>query len=255
MIPVYLFLRSTFFFGRSLAFKAYCRKKSRFRCPLCGYSGPFIDRHASTGTRESAECPRCSSYERHRLQWLTLAALEQSRDFSRMDVIHFAPEPFLIKQFRKTFRSYTTADLEMPRVDHHVDLTRLPFPSASYDLVFASHILEHIRDDMAAIREMRRILRPNGIAILPVPIVGERTIEYTEPNPAEFGHVRAPGLDYYDRYRQVFSDVKVFTSDQFEPAYQLFVYEDRSHWPTPDMPLRLPSPGIRHSEFVPVCQV
>ena len=222
---------------------------------MCTYSGPFIDRHASTGIRESAECPRCGSFERHRLLWLTLGALQQSRNLSDMDAIHFAPEPFLIKRLRRTFRSYATADLSMPRVDHHVDLTRLPFPNASYDLVYASHILEHIKDDMTAIREIRRILRPHGLAILPVPTVGDRTVEYEEPNLAEFGHVRAPGLDYYDRYRKVFSDVKVFSSEQFDPGYQLFVYEDRSHWPTPDMPLRLPSPGVRHAEFVPVCRV
>jgi SAM-dependent methyltransferase len=183
-----------------------------------------------------------------------LGALEKSNDFSAMNVIHFAPESFLRTRFRRAFRSYTTADLSMPEVDHHVDLTRLPFPDASYDLVYASHVLEHIKDDMVAIREIRRILRPNSLAILPVPIVGDRTVEYAEPNLAEHGHVRAPGLDYYDRYREVFSDVRVFSSNQFEPVYQVFVYEDRSHWPTPEMPLRLPSSGIRHADFVPVCK-
>ena len=255
IFSVLLLLRSSFYWGRSLAFKAYHRRKERFHCPLCDYSGPFIDLHARTGTRESALCPRCSSLERHRLQLLTLTTLEKSHDFARMDAIHFAPESFLTKRLRRVFRSYTTADLSMPRVDHQVDLTRLPFRNASYDLVYASHVLEHIKEDMTAIREIRRILRPNGLAILPVPIVGDRTVEYAEPNPVEAGHVRAPGLDYYERYRKVFSDVKVFSSDEFEPTYQVFVYEDRSHWPTPEMPLRLPSPGVRHADFVPVCLV
>jgi ubiquinone/menaquinone biosynthesis C-methylase UbiE len=172
-----------------------------------------------------------------------------------MDVIHFAPESFLANRFRRTFRSYTTADFSMAGVEHRVDLTRLSFPNDSYDLVYASHVLEHIKEDLAAIQEIRRILRPNGLAILPVPIVGDRTVEYPGPNPLEDGHVRAPGVDYYDRYRKVFSEVKVFSSDEFEPIYQVFVYEDRSHWPTPDMPLRLPSPGVRHADFVPVCWV
>jgi SAM-dependent methyltransferase len=131
----------------------------------------------------------------------------------------------------------------------------LPFANGSYDVVYASHVLEHIKDDALAIAEIRRILRPNGIAILPVPIVGGRTVEYDEPNSAEHGHVRAPGLDYYDRYRKVFSEVKVFSSEEFDPGYQVFVYEDRSHWPTPEMPLRLPSDGVRHADFVPVCSV
>jgi SAM-dependent methyltransferase len=184
-----------------------------------------------------------------------LGVLEKSNDFSLMNLIHFAPESFLTKRLRQTFRSYTTADLSMPRVDHHVDLTRLPFTDASYDVVYASHVLEHIKDDVVAIQEIRRILRPNGLAILPVPVVGDRTVEYAEPNPVEHGHVRAPGLDYYDKYRKVFSDVEVFSSEEFEPIYQVFVYEDRSHWPTPQMPQRLPSYGPRHADFVPVCRV
>jgi hypothetical protein len=49
--------------------------------------------------------------------------------------------------------------------------------------VFASHVLEHIPDDGLAIREIRRILVPDGIAILPVPLVSLKTIEYAEPNP------------------------------------------------------------------------
>jgi len=143
----------------------------------------------------------------------------------------------------------------MSGVDYKADLTRLPFAEGSYDVVYASHVLEHIKDDVTAIAEVRRILRPGGFAILPVPIVGDRTVEYSEPNPAEHGHVRAPGLDYYDRYRRVFSRVDVFDSDQFDPIYQAFVYEDRSCWPTPKMPLRQPSPGVCHLDFVPVCIV
>ena len=239
----------------STAAKALYRHKERFRCPVCTYSGPFIDKHSSTGTRDSAECPRCRSLERHRLQWLTLSEVESSRDLGGLDLIHFAPEHFLKKRFQKSFRSYATADLSMSGVDFKVDLTRLPFEDGSYGAVYASHVLEHIPDDTAAIAEIRRILKPNGIAILPVPIVGDRTIEYAEPNPAEFGHVRAPGLDYYDRYRKVFSKVEVFSFDQFDAGYQVYVYEDRSHWPTPDMPMRLPSPGVRHLDFVPVCTV
>ena len=240
---------------RSMAFKTLNRSKERFQCPVCRYAGPLIDFQVSTGVRESAKCPRCSSLERHRLQWLALNKLQETVDFSRMDLIHFAPEVFLRKRLEGSFRSYTTADLEMGGVDYKADLTKLPFSDESYDAVYASHVLEHIKDDMVALAEIRRILRPKGIAILPVPIIGAITVEYPAPNPVEAGHVRAPAPDYFDRYRKVFSEVQVFRSIEFDPIYQVFVYEDRSHWPTSDMPLRQPSPGARHEDFVPVCFV
>jgi len=39
------------------------------------------------------------------------------------------------------------------------------------------------------------VVQMNGIAILPVPLVCEKTLEYPEPNPYEAYHVRAPGMD------------------------------------------------------------
>ena len=65
--------------------------------------------------------------------------------------------------------------------------------------------------------ELHRVLRPEGVAILPVPIYDVPvTIEYGAPRPEESGHVRAPALDYFDRYRDVFDKVDVFNSGDFD---------------------------------------
>jgi len=45
-----------------------------------------------------------------------------------------------------------------------------------------SHVLEHITDDRAAMRELRRILRPGGWAIVMVPIEHGRTTTYEDPS-------------------------------------------------------------------------
>jgi ubiquinone/menaquinone biosynthesis C-methylase UbiE len=168
-------------------------------------------------------------------------------------MLHVAPEPFLREILSKQFGKYETADLTMKDVDHHVDLQALPFADKTYDIVFASHVLEHIRDDLQAIREIRRILTLDGIAILPVPVICQRTVEYPEPNPHEAYHVRAPGWDYFDRYRRYFSRVDVYTSEAVPEKYQTFTYEDRTGWPTQDMPLRIRAEGRKHLDAVPVC--
>ena len=238
-----------------LAFRAFSVGRSGYECPICGYSGPFRNLNSDTGLRLHAECPKCGSKERHRIQYIVFDKLSQSIDLSSKVMLHFAPEPCLAGIFRRRLGGYETADLNMTNVDYNVDLCRLPFSDASFDLVYASHVLEHIKEDELALREIRRILRDDGIAILPVPIVASKTIEYPKPNPHEANHVRAPGIDYFERYRTVFDKVQVIDSAVCPDLYQCYLHEDRSRWPTKKMPLRQSMAGTKHNEFVPVCFV
>lgn len=222
-------------------------------CPVCGWRGPFRALPADTGMRRHARCGGCGALERHRLQHLVMGAWLEHRDPSRLSMLHFAPEPFFARRFRVLFGRHETADIAMPGVDHRVDLQRLPFDDASYDVVFASHVLEHVPDDLAAIAEIHRILKPGGTAFLPVPVVVDATVEYPAPNPNETMHVRAPGRDYFERYRRLFDTVAVHSSDDFDARHQLHVYEDRSAFPRRGFEHRSAMPGARHADYVPVC--
>lgn len=230
-------------------------KKEKFECPICSYSGPFMDCFPSTGLRKHAKCPNCNALERDRILFLVVKDVLSYVNTANLKMLHFAPEPVFRKYFSKRFGKYETADLNMKGVDHNVDLLQLPFDAETYDFVFASHVLEHISDDEKAISEIRRILRPNGIAILNVPILAEKTIEYPEPNPNEAYHVRAPGIDYFERYERHFSSVEIYRSDALPGKYQLFTYEDRSKWPTKEFPLRPSTQGVKHIDIIPVCYV
>lgn len=234
-------------------FRILHRNEERFECPICGYEGPFANFSSFAGFRKYAICPLCDGLERHRLQYLVVRDAVRGLNGQEMKMLHFAPEKFFRGVFSRQSAKYETADLFMEGVDHKVDIRALPFEDGTYDFVFASHVLEHIREDRKAIKEIRRVLRPNGIALLPVPIICEKTIEYPEANPYEAGHVRAPGVDYFERYKEYFGRVEVRASDSFPQKYQLFVYEDRSRWPTLECPLRLPMSGTKHADFVPVC--
>ncbi|MGI9605859.1 MAG: class I SAM-dependent methyltransferase [Acidimicrobiales bacterium] len=88
------------------------------------------------------------------------------------------------------------------------DVTRLPFPDASFDRIIASEILEHIDDDHGALRELVRILRPGGTlaatvpATLPEKVCWSISDEYHAPK-AEGGHVRIYGRgELANRMRQ-----------------------------------------------------
>ena len=184
---------------------------------------------------------------------LVLLRIEEEARLGTKRILHCAPEPFLHAWFREHAAGCETADLALASVDHRVDLTNLPFADASFDVVFASHVMEHIRNDEQAISEVHRIPLPGGLAILPVPVVAPFTIEYPRPNPHESGHVRAPGPDYFDRYRKLFKRVDLYDCSQFPDKYQTWTLEDRTA-PNPKiMPWRPPMQGDRHLDYVPVC--
>jgi SAM-dependent methyltransferase len=227
----------------------------QFTCPICLFEGRFVTDRSTTGSRFFAYCPQCGSAERHRLQFLAMGELRGSIDFSNMSILHIAPEASMGKILKEWFGTYATADLNPAGVDFAIDLTSADVPDDSYDVLYASHVLEHIPHDHKALAEIARIVKPGGFAVLPVPLVGEFTIEYDGPVHAEFDHVRAPGYDYFDRFGEYFSRVQTYSSPDFDERFQTFIYEDRSRYPTPSCPYRMPSQGARHRDVVPVAFV
>jgi len=224
----------------------------RYICPICNYYGFFKNIRPASGERRDAQCARCGSLERHRLQYLVFKKITTNLDTQEMSMLHFAPESFFKDIFRNTFGVYITADIEFDNVDRREDLTRLSFGDNTFDFVYASHVLEHIKKDFLALSEIKRVLKPGGCAIIPVPLIGQKTIEYKKANPHEYYHVRCPGSDYYDRYKKYFSKIRLFCSSDFDEKYQLYYYENRTKWPAA-VSHRPFVAGERHLCIVPVC--
>lgn len=70
------------------------------------------------------------------------------------------------------------------------DATRAPFASASFDVVRAKEVLEHVVDPLSMVREVRRILKPGGLFLAHVPTpysqlypVGNFWDDYTHVRP------------------------------------------------------------------------
>jgi SAM-dependent methyltransferase len=49
------------------------------------------------------------------------------------------------------------------------DICALPFPDASFDLVLATDVIEHVDDDRRALAEIARVLAPGGVVLITVP--------------------------------------------------------------------------------------
>lgn len=123
-------------------------------------------------------------------------------------LLHVSPEHCLKDKIaRAVGEGYVSTDYDGERADERVDITDAPYPDASFDAIYCSHVLEHIEDDRKAMRELRRILKPNGWAVLMVPITVPRTYEdpsVTDPDErrrvfGQFDHVRRYGPDFADR--------------------------------------------------------
>lgn len=154
-------------------------------------------------------CPVCGALERHRLSWLALAARWPRSGVARF--LHVAPEASLSRRLRRIFGSrYVTFDLERSDVAVRGDITQLPFVSEAFRCVYCSHVLEHVVDDGAGMRELARVLHPEGFAVIEAPISAAATIEdpaVTEPGErlrlyGQEDHVRRYGPDYFDRLRR-----------------------------------------------------
>jgi hypothetical protein len=179
-------------------------------CPVCNSRFKKFMPYGRINPRPNALCPNCLSLERHRLIWMYL---QQQTDFFKtpLHVLHVAPEVCFMKRFEKQHgERYITTDIESPLAKVKADIHQLPFANNTFDAVLCNHVLEHVADDIKAMSEINRVLKPGGWAILQVPFfspVPDTTFEdntITDKREREkiFGqddHVRKYGHDYVQR--------------------------------------------------------
>jgi SAM-dependent methyltransferase len=168
-------------------------------CPVCGWRGCAFRSFTSPGVtyrRRRAVCPRCGSLERHRALALLLDDLGVPGP-----ILSISPVPGLDTFLKKRGAALTILDINRQRGDLAADVTALPFADGAWSVVICTHVLEHVRDDRAAVGEIHRILAPGGYAVVQVPYDPDlpETVEYDEPNPLEEGHLRTYGADYAER--------------------------------------------------------
>ncbi|MGD9976482.1 MAG: class I SAM-dependent methyltransferase [Bacteroidales bacterium] len=187
-------------------------KGNKFEDPISGKKYRKLLPYGRTSVRGNALAPHSMSLERHRLIWLYLR--DKTNFFTApQKVLHIAPEYCFLKHFQKLKNlEYVTADLLSPWADVKMDVQAIPFPESQFDVVICNHVLEHVDSDLAAMREIYRVLKPGGFAILQVPmdLSMEKTLEDPAINTPELrekyyqqrDHLRLYGRDYGERLRR-----------------------------------------------------
>lgn len=180
-------------------------------CPICAnHLRCFLPSTHKMNPRANVRCPICNSRIRHRLVWLYVQKRTNLFSLPRKKMLHIAPEAYFAPYLQNHAAiDYVTGDIT-PYAKLQMDITALPFATNTFEVVFALHVLEHIPNDHQAMCELWRVLKPQGWAILQVPLRGDVTYEdpsIVEPQERErhFGqwnHVRVYGWDYLDRLKR-----------------------------------------------------
>lgn len=186
---------------------------TNFTDPIDNKSFKYFLPYGYENQRANVLSPSTLSLERHRLLWLYLKN-ETSLFTTPQKLLHFAPEQAFYKRFKKLKHiNYVTTDLVSPLADIKADICNLPFEDNSFDFILCNHVLEHIPNDTKAMQELYRVLKPNGTAILQIPLDYNRAITFEDNSITDakerakifgqYDHVRIYGLDYFDKLKEI----------------------------------------------------
>jgi SAM-dependent methyltransferase len=175
-------------------------------CAICGWRGQMFF---------NEKCPKCNAQARTRL---VPYALDYFKLISaNLQILHIAPNMNEYRFVKKTFKSialYDRLDIKKRKQVNLIDdITKPKLLDKSYDLIIIWHVFEHIKDDIKAISELYRVLRPEGRLLVSVPIypqnnmitiedVSIKRLDYTDVH-GHYDHCRSCGLDYYKRFEAI----------------------------------------------------
>ncbi|MGV3658030.1 MAG: class I SAM-dependent methyltransferase [Chitinophagaceae bacterium] len=211
-------------------FKLMWYKGAKYSCPFChyssrswfviGYDYPVIkEKKIIPSGRRPGGCYNCRSSDKERLVYMYLKEkTDLLKPRNNISVLHMAPERKLSQALQQLqLKEYVCGDLfadgyHYPDYVQNMNVLHLPFPDNHFDLVICNHVLEHVPEDRAAMKEIARVLKKGGQAIMQVPISHALDATYedfsiTEPHEREkvfgqYDHVRIYAKDYVDRLQE-----------------------------------------------------
>ena len=196
----------------------YSHRFPMLACNICGRELVYPNYHFlpyGTPFRFTC-CPYCHSLERHRLLRIYLERYTNFFKYPGLKVLHFAPEKGLYDLFIQPQYGldYFPVDIDptVPGIVNVVNMESIPYQDSSFDVIIANHVIEHVPDEKRGLAEIRRVLKPDGFAIMNTIVYQEldETLENPEYNTEELrlkyygqkDHVRKYGRDYPEHLKR-----------------------------------------------------
>ena len=176
-------------------------------------------------------CPFCASFPRHRMLWPLIHNWLEKTTAPDLSVLLVAPDACLrdrlVKHPNANYQGldmFTSGHYYPPdTIEGNIEATSLA--ADHFDLIVCSHVLEHVDNDLKAMREICRILKPGGCALLAFPFrpgtltYEDKSIIDPQDRARAFGqwdHVRFYGEDAVDRMKDAGFEVqKLQASDLY----------------------------------------
>ena len=219
-------------------------------------------------------CPQCGAKPRNRVLHWYLGAVIRARLGAGSEVLEVGGSRVGVQSAMSEScigkSRYTVIDTRT--LDHHaavarphrfipMDVSRMDFADNTFDVILCNHTLPYVRDDRAALAEIHRTLKPDGLAMLEVPRDAKRTLPvdaYRRAHPglgddyfAENGDQWVYGEDYPARLEAAgfFVRIDVLFADRDDAFKREHGLKERSEvivgFKSPAGDARFPLPDVR----------
>ncbi len=169
-------------------------------CNICGHD-EFAPAPGGRLTREGMApvCTRCGSLERHRA-YRQMFLKYRDPSLREATCLQFSNDLTVARGW------FGRHELSVFGGPNSLDIQAIEREDAAYGVVVANHVLEHVPDHLAAMRELARVTRPDGFLFLsfPNPMHRATTDDWGYPKPEQHGHWRIFGRDIEDQFAAVF---------------------------------------------------
>jgi len=140
------------------------KKGNNYKCVICNFKASdwvHLPNH-------DLLCPNCGSLSRDRHLWQLVKENYIKNDIQILD---FSPSRALFRKWKKEKNvKHIASDLSGDFIaDVTFDITQIPEKENTFDLIICYHILEHVIEDVKAMKELHRVLKPNGTILIQTP--------------------------------------------------------------------------------------
>jgi SAM-dependent methyltransferase len=206
--------------------------------PWKGYVPQRVKKYNIIGSDiQNFGCWHCGAHDRLRHLILYFDKLDMWNELENKSVLHIAPEKYLPDILALKTNEYLAGDLfpdPKNKLVQKMDITNLHFTNNCFDFIICNHVLEHVPDDLKAMEELYRVLKPRGKAILQTPYSEEISDSYEDNSINDeksrlehFGqkdHVRIYGLDFFEKLKSVGFELNIVRHDDLFDEKESYIY-------------------------------